>query len=164
MSGPERTAAWSQTPDEGPVQIARSAPQTAELDITPMIDVTFLLIIFFLVCSTASMQEAAELPPARHGTAVSPANCVIFTVVQESKGSPAKVYEGEGSDGIALPDDPEALEAHVVEAVSAGASRGKTSVLIKAGQTVKEGDVARVAAAAKQVEGVRLYVAVQEVQ
>ncbi len=164
MSGPFRTEVSPAAPDDEPVQLARTTVETADLDITPMIDIVFLLIIFFMVCSTASMQQAAELPPARHGTAVSPFNCVIFTVVQEGKGSPAKVYLGDGTDGVPLSSDPEALEAQIVEAVSEGASRGKDSVLIKADRTVKEGEVARVAAAAKQVEGVRLYVAVLEVQ
>ena len=38
-----------------------------ELSITPMIDVTFLLLVFFLVCSKVATQDAVDLPPARYG-------------------------------------------------------------------------------------------------
>jgi len=164
VSQPLPSTDWQEPVDEGPVQMARSSPDPAELDITPMIDITFLLIIFFLVCSTASMQQGAELPPARHGTAVSPFTCVVFTMVQEDKNRPATVYLGDGTDGTPLPEDPEAFESQVIDIVSDGVLRGKSSVLIKADRTVKEGEVAKLATAAKQVEGVRLYVAVLEVQ
>ncbi len=41
-----------------------------DLDITPMIDVTFLLLIFFMVASTMEPSSEAKLAPARYGDGV----------------------------------------------------------------------------------------------
>ncbi len=53
-----------------PIAIRGRATEDFEMDITPMIDITFLLLIFFLVCSTADQDTAIELAKARHGKAV----------------------------------------------------------------------------------------------
>ena len=42
----------------------------AELDITPMIDVTFLLLIFFMVTSTMQPDEVLDIPTSVHGLGV----------------------------------------------------------------------------------------------
>ena len=42
----------------------------SEMDITPMIDMTFLLLIFFLVASKMDRSNEVRLPPAEHGVAV----------------------------------------------------------------------------------------------
>src|SRR5688572_20269137 len=36
----------------------KSAPQEAEMDMTPMVDVTFLLLIFFMVTASFTMQKS----------------------------------------------------------------------------------------------------------
>ncbi|MCP4817216.1 MAG: biopolymer transporter ExbD, partial [Planctomycetaceae bacterium] len=41
---------------------ARRREEDVEMDITPMIDVTFLLLIFFLVASKMSADQAVALP------------------------------------------------------------------------------------------------------
>jgi len=38
-----------------------------ELDMTPMIDVTFLLLIFFMVTAAYGIQKAIEVPPPQQG-------------------------------------------------------------------------------------------------
>jgi len=38
-----------------------------ELDMTPMIDVTFLLLIFFMVTAAFGIQKAIEVPPQQQG-------------------------------------------------------------------------------------------------
>ena len=40
----------------------------ADLDITPMIDVVFLLLIFFMVTSTMQGTPDRDIPPASSGT------------------------------------------------------------------------------------------------
>ena len=42
--------------------------EEAEMDITPMIDCTFLLLIFFLVTSKMKPELAVDLPKAKHGS------------------------------------------------------------------------------------------------
>jgi hypothetical protein len=120
--------AWGQPfeeEDAGPVLPRRPVQDTAEMDITPMIDITFLLLIFFLVCSTAAMQSAVELPPARHGTGISDRNAVILTVQDQGKTSPVRVYVADGIKGEHLPDDPDLQAAAITEAVDHRARQGR---------------------------------------
>src|SRR6188768_4070497 len=79
-----------------PVSTRRRKLEEADMDITPMIDMTFLLLIFFIVTSKMGPKAGIELPPARHGTAAVEKNTVILTV---GPGDPfAKVYRGESTD------------------------------------------------------------------
>ena len=52
-------------PDEEfePVKFVRKGEVDEELDMTPMVDVTFLLLIFFMVTAAFSMQKSIEVPP-----------------------------------------------------------------------------------------------------
>jgi biopolymer transport protein ExbD len=149
----------------GPVLPHRRVRDTAELDITPMIDVVFLLLIFFLVCSTAAVQSAVELPPARHGGAVSERSAVIITIAAREGPGPARVYLGDGMQGAPLPDDEDEQAARIAEFVESGYFEGKTNVLVKAERKVRNGDVWRVESAIGRAEGVDgLYVGVLEIE
>jgi biopolymer transport protein ExbD len=148
--------------DDAPVIRRRKVKNTAEMDITPMIDITFLLLIFFIVSSTAGNQTAVDLARARHGTGVNHRNAVIVTL--DERGSPggALVYLADGCVGDPLPDDPELQRKQIVEAVRHGVEANKTAVLIKAAKGVKHGEVARVSTAASEVEGITLHLAIFE--
>ena len=150
--------------DLGPVLPRRPVKDSAEMDITPMIDITFLLLIFFLVCSTMAQQTAVKLPPARHGSGVDERSSVVITVAPRGAGRPPAVYLGDGTAGTPLDDDHDTQERLIVEKVEEGIVQGKPNVLIKAAMGVKHGEVSRVAAAAATVEGIRLHMAVFEVQ
>ena len=150
--------------DLGPVLPRRPLKDTAEMDITPMIDITFLLLIFFLVCSTMAQQADVELPPARHGSGVDERSSVIITVEPRGAGRPPAVYLGDGTAGTSLDDDHETQEKMIIEEVERGLVGGKPNVLIKAAMGVKHGEVSRVAAAAASVDGIRLHMAVFEIQ
>jgi len=145
--------------------VRRRLPDSGEMDITPMIDVTFLLLIFFLVTSTVpDPSKVVHLPPARHGAAVNPRTSVIITVAERGGPGPALVYLGDGKAGAPLPDDPASQEALVTRAVREGFAEGRSTVLIKAERGVKHREVSRVATAAAEVEGIQLHLAVLEVQ
>lgn len=147
--------------DAGPVIARRPVRETADLDITPMIDITFLLLIFFMVASTSDVQTAVELPPARHGKGVSERDSVIITIAERGGPGSALVYLADGKSGTPLPDDPavqqELIAAAVLEA-------DKPNVLVKAEKGVLHREVSRVAAAAGQKEDIRLHLAVMEVE
>ena len=49
-----------------------------ELDVTPMIDVTFLLLEFFVVVSKMDPQASVPLPSASYGVAISDKECVTL--------------------------------------------------------------------------------------
>src|SRR6188768_1936042 len=79
-----------------PVLTRRRKLEEADMDITPMIDMTFLLLIFFIVTSKMGPKAGIELPPAKHGTAAVEKNNVILTVGPGD--SFARVYRGESLD------------------------------------------------------------------
>lgn len=148
--------------DDGPVITRRPIKDTADLDITPMIDITFLLLIYFLVASVPAMQTAVELPSARYGQGVSENNSVIVTIAERGGPGSALVYLGDGTDSPLLPDDPDIQEERIVEAVRQGFNNGKPNVLLKAAKGVLHREVSRVAAAVGRVEGIKLHFAVLE--
>lgn len=150
--------------DEGPVLARRPVDDSAEMDITPMIDITFLLLIFFIVCSTMSQSSSVKLPPARHGKGVDEQMAVIITVDGEGGEAKPRVYLGDGTSSTPLPDDHDTQEQLIAEAVELGLQGGKTSILVKAAKAVKSGDVERVSkAAAAGAEGNPFYLGVMEV-
>ncbi len=150
--------------EEGPVLPRRRVKDTAEMDITPMIDITFLLLFFFMVCSTMAKQTAVKLPPARHGKGVDERAAVIITVDGEGGSQRPRIYLGDGTSGEKLPQDHNRAAERIVEAVEQGVRSGKSIVLIKAAGAVKQGDVERVCAAAGRVEGISLDLGVFEIK
>jgi biopolymer transport protein ExbD len=148
--------------DDAPVIRRQKVKDSADMDITPMIDITFLLLIFFLVSSTQDNKTSVDLAGARHGTGVNHRNAVIVTLTERGSPGRALVYLADGCVGDPLPDDPELQRQQIVEAVRHGVDTNKTAVLLKAAKGVKHREVARVSAAASEVEGISLYLAVFE--
>jgi biopolymer transport protein ExbD len=134
-----------------------------EMDITPMIDMTFLLLIYFLVASTIDTQASAELPPAHYGVGVSQNTAVILTV-GDTGGKNAAIYLGDGKEGNPLTGAAEEQEIQIRETVEQGMREGKSSVIVKAERGVPHREVSRVAASAASVEGIHLYIGVLEVE
>lgn len=48
--------------DEPDFQLRRDRPPLEEMDLTPMVDVTFLLLIFFMITASFSLQKTIEIP------------------------------------------------------------------------------------------------------
>lgn len=48
--------------DEPPVELLRGRDKGEDLDMTPMVDVTFLLLIFFMMTAAFALQKSIELP------------------------------------------------------------------------------------------------------
>ena len=147
-------------------KLKRTPMESAEMDITPMIDCTFLLLIFFVLTSTMENKTLA-LPKAKHGASAVEQNCVIV-VIAGGEGSPAKVYLSPSVDETQLAtgsaeDQERAVAQYVIRQVRA--SPEKKAVLIKAAAGVKHRDVARIAKAAATVEDVtvtELYMGVTQ--
>jgi biopolymer transport protein ExbD len=140
---------------------------SAEIDITPMIDMTFLLLIFFLVTSKLERASQVELPPARYGVPVATQSAVVLTIDQPRDGGPAVVYKGDGIEPGRRIDtaDLQALEQEIESYVrdTMLEQSSKTHVLIKAARGVRHREVARVAQVAGRVAEVQqLHVAVLE--
>ena len=147
----------------------RRALEDTEMDITPMIDIVFLLLIFFVVTSKMEQGASVPLPVAKTGLPIVVKHCVIITVGPGDTDDLAKVYKGDGdapenmidsSDNNALETE---LQAYVEEQVALD-DRKKT-VLIKGAKGVKHKHIARTAkAAARVAEITDMAWAVMEVQ
>ena len=138
--------------------VRRKVKPDVEMDITPMIDVTFLLLIFFLVTSTMAAKTPLQLPPAKNGAGVSENNSIVLSVF---KGDPSpQVYLSDGK-----PEHPALGMSEVTEYVRQGyaAGEGKRLVIIKADRDVPAGFVEEVARAAAEVsDDLQFYVGVMD--
>jgi biopolymer transport protein ExbD len=67
---PQPTAAADEAGDEGPLlPVKRVKAPEAELDMTPMCDVTFQLLIFFMVTAAFALQKSFEIPKPKQDEA-----------------------------------------------------------------------------------------------
>jgi len=57
-----RQSASPQPPSEPPITLLKQAPEDDGLDMTPMVDVTFLLLIFFMVTAAFALQKSLQMP------------------------------------------------------------------------------------------------------
>jgi biopolymer transport protein ExbD len=154
--------------DEPPITLRRRRRVDDEMDITPMIDITFLLLIFFLVAAKLESPASIDLPPARYGKPVVGKNAVALLV---TRGGGQRVVVTTGHDERIPPRDLLAQEERITEYVRKGLAgrppfeSPKDHVLIKAERTVRTGEVNRVfKAAGKAREGQQLHIAVLEVR
>ncbi len=126
-----------------------------ELDITPMIDVTFLLLIFFMVTSTMKPEGALQIPSAKNGMGVATEDAAVLTI-----------FDDDGAPGVYLADaerknGPVPTE-QVTEYINA---QKKHYVIIKADRKVPSGFVEEVAKAAAEADtgtDLQFFVAVQD--
>jgi biopolymer transport protein ExbD len=145
--------------------VFRRPLEDAEMDITPMIDITFLLLIFFLVASQLDEDAPVELPSARYGVAVAEKSSIPITLA-EGDAEHAEVYlaDGRATDRQLPSSDLTVQEQEIIRYVEAGLAEGKLHVLIKAEKGVRHRDVARVSDAVGKAGSGNLYVAVMEIQ
>lgn len=119
-----------------------------------MIDVTFLLLIFFMVSSTMRGTPDLPLPPSKSGEGVVMDDAVTITLMSDD-GLPS-IHLGGGPN--APLGDSESIAAYVAEAVASQ----KTTVVINADRDLPSGFVEDVARAAN-VEGVeKMFYGVEE--
>ena len=142
-------------------------PDDGELDITPMIDITFLLLAFFVVASKMDPQAAIELPKASQGIAVPEKAAVTLLVTLEDDGF--KIFKGKSEKNPVVATDPDEIEDEIAQFVEneLSANPEKTSILIKAAGEVKTGTVEMVrrGVAGSEMAGERqVYVGVKEQQ
>ena len=122
-----------------------------EIEIAPLIDMVFLLLIFFLVTSTMDRQSTIDLPQTEYGVTVSERNATTISI--EGKGTNVRVYLGDNIGGTPLPDLMQPQEEAIAQTVEAGYLVGKTSLVIKADREVHTGEIARIIRAATNAVG-----------
>jgi biopolymer transport protein ExbD len=70
--------------DDDPPPKRKRVEESAAIDLTPAVDVTFQLLIFFMVTASFSMQKAFDVPPAKKTDGVS-----TSVVVEQDQSSTA---------------------------------------------------------------------------
>lgn len=131
----------------------KKKPEDVDLDITPMIDVTFLLLIFFMVTSTMQATPDLDVPPTRHGEGVDK------TLSSEITITASKTLGGEAT--ITLDGRQASLE-EVKGYVMEGAQQGKMNAIIMADREVPEGVVMEVEKIIAEIDGMALHVGVRD--
>ena len=149
------------TLDDNPLVPRRPAHDEAKFDITAMIDLVFMMNIFFLVTSVTAALAEIDLPAAKHCAPSDRDTSILITILAPVDQGTCKVFIGEADEGRPLGEG-EAEERAVREAVEAGMRADKKTVLIKAEKNVHLRDVSRIGAVAVSVPGIELKLAVIE--
>ncbi len=139
--------------------------ETPEFDITAMVDLVFMMNIYFLVTFITVALAEINLPTASHVEPLDADDAVVLTVLGSLDGKSVTVEIGGDDEGpgSAPVSDPEEQSARIAEAAERGAAAGKTSVLLKAEKKVRMGDYERISAEATR-SGLQLYDAVVEAE
>lgn len=132
---------------------SRPASGAGDVDMTAMIDCTFLLLIFFMVCSTMQSQPDIDLPVAVHSLGVETQRSEIITIFSGTAQTPPRIVLGDGAGEDANLED---VRPFVSEAVAAGRSQ----IVVKAEGDVTHGFLDEVIRQVTAVEGAQLYVGV----
>jgi biopolymer transport protein ExbD len=142
--------------ERGSGMFRRRRPEAAEMDITPMVDVTVLLLIFTMVGSHITSGKPVDLPVAEGGVGVATDKSVPVILRQDDNlvGAVEPRVELENGRVAGL----EELKRHVRERADAG----KKDFLIRAERRVPTGLVQQVARAVQETPGARFFVAIEE--
>ena len=148
-------------------------PDDGELDVTPMIDVTFLLLAFFVVVSKMDPQASVPLPMASIGKSLSEKECVTIIMTVDESGNKANIYLGTGmqEEELVPPGEEEEREQIITDYVEQELTNNpsKNAVLIKAAGDCKTGMVEMVKrgvarSALATAEDRKVYVGIEEEQ
>ena len=149
----------------------RTSDDESDLDITPMIDITFLLLAFFVMVSKMDPQLPVKLPQALNGDVIPDKNAVVLVILKGEGDDDFTIFNGRTKSGAdkVTGDDPVEQEEQIAEYVEESLSRNPQLqiVLIKAEGDVKTGAVETVKRGVAGSElGLtrKLYVAVETTQ
>ncbi|MCS7468046.1 biopolymer transporter ExbD [Stieleria sp. ICT_E10.1] len=125
-------------------QMPRKKRDEDEMDITPMIDITFLLLIFFVVCSKMDPTQMGKIPEAQNGIAISAKESAVVFI--EPAGKDKVILKR--IDGTEFSSDEETQTTELIEYISEElkTTRGeeKNHVMIMGDGEVAVGEVTRV--------------------
>lgn len=121
----------------------RKVVEETEMDITPMIDVTFLLLIFFILTNNASKTTQVVLPKTNNSMAVNRKESVVLTIFKSEDAPQVYLSDGKKENGPASMAD-------VTSYVRDGVLQEKRTVIILSDTEVPAGFVEEVALAASE--------------
>jgi len=155
-AGPEPAASSTPSEFDGETLVPRKRlVDDARFDVTAMVDLVFMMNIFFLVTWAEMARAEIDLPTAKHCVRAECSKSTVFTITK----GPA-YFIGDGPSGISI--SPGELDQKVTSVVEDGLRNDKDIVLIKAEKDVLLRDVAHLASVATAVKGTQLMLAVIE--
>lgn len=155
-AGPAPAASAAPSPFDDDMLVPRKAlTDDARFDVTAMVDLVFMMNIFFLVTWAELARAEIDLPRAKHCAAAERSRSTIFTLLK----GPV-VFVGDSAGGVSL--SPGELDQRVTALVEDGVREERNIVLIKAEKDVPLRDVAHLASVATAVKGTELMLAVIE--
>jgi len=129
--------------------------EETEMDITPMIDITFLLLIFFLVAAKIDDQGGVSLPQTQYAQSVLESEAVTITLVKVGDGD-AAIYLGDSisEDALVKKKSPDAREQAIRRYVDDELKKDedKSTVLLKADAGLKHREINKVLQALSGVD------------
>jgi biopolymer transport protein ExbD len=146
--------------DVGALMPRREVFADAEFDITAMVDLVFMMNIYFLVTFVTAALGEINLPAASHATALDGDTATVINVLAGPDYRSVRLYLGEKISGPPLVE-PADQESRIADAVERAAAAGKIAVLIKAEKGIRLREIKRIAAAASR-ENMSLHIAVME--
>lgn len=147
----------------------KSLTEETEMDITPMIDIVFLLLSFFVVGSKMDPQFQLVLPKSVSGEQVSDKISVALVIKKGSAPGQFEIYKGRNTDPSALitSSDPIQIEQDVADYVEVELSKRPEfqAVLIKAEGEVTTGivqTIKRGISMSEMAKARRIFLAVEQ--
>lgn len=138
--------------DEGFVR-KKKKPAEADLDITPMIDVTFLLLIFFMVTSTMQANKDRDIPSSTSGGQVNTVGMLELVVLAPTT---------RGADCEMLLEGKRVTMDEIRAQVSQEAAAGEVDVMVMAEGQVPNSVIGEVEGLMAEIDGVAYHFGVQE--
>jgi biopolymer transport protein ExbD len=139
--------------DEDAISQHKKKKSEAELDITPMIDVTFLLLIFFMVTSTMQANKDRDIPTATSGGQVNTVGMLEIVVLAPTS---------RGADCDLLLEGKPATQEEIQAQIQQEATTGEVEVMVMAEGQVPNGVIGEIEALLGEIEGVTYHFGVQE--
>lgn len=152
---PVHAAAQLELADDDPgFSLRRRQTEIEEMDLTPMVDVTFLLLIFFMITASFSLQKTLEVPPPDPET--QGASPVPLDQIEEN----SVVVRVEAGDAYFVDDRPIGTADDLPAALTAAMTEGNRSELvIEASDAARHESVVRVYDAGNEVGMQRIRLA-----
>ncbi|MCG8650063.1 MAG: biopolymer transporter ExbD [Pirellulales bacterium] len=130
--------------DADDFSLPRKKRDDDEMDITPMIDITFLLLIFFIVCSTMDPTKIGTIPEADNGLAVSAKDSAVIFI--EPAGDDKVILRRGDQTEFSRDEDLQATEIidYITSEIERSVGRNKQHVMLFGDADVEVNHVTRI--------------------
>jgi biopolymer transport protein ExbD len=94
----------------------RKTADEAQIDMTPMLDVTFIMLIFFIVTASFTKEDGIDLTQSNNDTPLNQQNTKSVSIVIDVNGNSEVIMEGRAIDPRSVQANVQRLKAENPEA------------------------------------------------